>query len=128
MEISQVRDAVRRHAYKNYITLFKGFIVTFGVLLAGWGQMYPHLDANTIAAKEAELYLEQQYQMPFTEVDCLSQPEKVKECRMAVFRVDHHTQVNRFFLFFFSLLFGISITLLLISVSGYFQHIKSNVE
>ncbi|MYM61379.1 hypothetical protein GTG28_19365 [Vibrio sp. OCN044] len=127
MKLRQIREAVRKHAYKNYTMLFKGFIVTFGVLLTGWVQVYPHLEANTIASKEAQFYLEEQYNASHQGVDCSSQPDKLKECRMAEFRIERHKTVNRFFLAFFSILMSVSTALFLSSVEGYVQHIKANI-
>ncbi|KIP68245.1 hypothetical protein SN11_20230 [Vibrio harveyi] len=128
MKIRELREAIKKHAYENYAMLFKGFIVTFGVFLTGWVQIYPHFEANTLSSKEAQFYLEEQYNVPFEKVDCTNQPDKLKECRMAVFRIERHKSVNRFFLAFFSMLIGVSSVLLWSSIEGYFQHIKSKIE
>ncbi len=124
MKVKQFRNAIRKHAYENYVILFKGFIVTFGVLLAGWGQIYPHLDANTMSSKEAEFYLEEQYKSPVKDIDCASQPENRKTCRLAMFKISHANDVNVFYISVFSIMFGISIALLLVSAEDYIQNIK----
>lgn len=117
--------ALLEYGYENYAMLFKGFIVSFGVLLAVLGQMIPIFENAQLASKEAQYYLESTYNQPVSEVKCVFTDQK---CRLAKYKYEHHIELVSFPLTFMSILGFISIVLFLLSVEGCWQHIKRKVD
>ncbi|HHG3339876.1 hypothetical protein [Vibrio parahaemolyticus] len=121
MKVKDLVASIRRDTYKNYVMFFKGFVVTFGVFIAGWGQTFPYIDGKKLAAKEAEYYLEQEYGVQFADIDCAVKPKLMKDCKMAIFKVQDHRNVSRIYLVFFVIIFTLSFLLLFVSLDGNLQ-------
>lgn len=113
------------YGYENYTMLFKGFIVSFGVLLAVLGQMIPIFEESQLSSKEAQYYLESTFNQPASEVKCVFIDQK---CRLAKYKYEHHIKLMSLPMMFISILACISIVLLFLSAEGCWQHIKRKVD
>lgn len=112
------------YGYENYNTLFKGFIVSFGVLLAMLGQMIPVFEESQLESRKSQYYLESIYNLPAAEVKCEFINQK---CRLAKYHYEHNENLISLQVMFMSILGVISVALFGLSFGGFWKEMKQRV-